>query len=115
MGLLEMAGVPMMCGLMTHVVPLGAAAPLARRWGEPQLASGAALGLESSSRSLGQIANPLLVGVLIGSSVVVPFWLASELLLVLAPIFAWRGRHTHETPSSRAAKGNRAFRRQEAR
>lgn len=167
MGLLEIGGVFMTCGLMMLVVQLGAVAPLARRWGEPQLASGAlalmglslallaaargsasvfalvalygigmglltpavsalvsrrggahagaALGLESGAKSLGQIAGPLFGGVLFGSSVAVPFWLASGLLLGLAPIFAWSGRHTHESPSSCAANGKLAFRRREAR
>jgi MFS transporter, DHA1 family, multidrug resistance protein len=53
--------------------------------------AGAALGLESGAKSLGQIAGPLLGGVLFGSSVAVPFWLAGGLLLSLAPIFAWTG------------------------
>lgn len=51
--------------------------------------AGAALGLESGTKSLGQIVGPLLGGVLFGSSVAVPFWLASGLLLGLAPVFAW--------------------------
>lgn len=50
-----------------------------------------------------------------GSSVAVPFWLASGLLLGLAPIFAWSGRHTNESPSGCAANGKLAFRRREAR
>lgn len=77
--------------------------------------AGAALGLESSAKSLGQIAGPLLGGVLFGASVAVPFWLASGLLLGLAPIFAWSGRRTHEPPSGRAAKAKLAFGSQEAR
>jgi DHA1 family multidrug resistance protein-like MFS transporter len=76
--------------------------------------AGAALGLESSAKSLGQIAGPV-GGVLFGASVAVPFWLASGLLLGLAPIFAWSGRRTHEPPGGRAAKGKLAFRGQEAR
>ena len=76
--------------------------------------AGAALGFESSAKSLGQIAGPVLGGVLFGASVAVPFWLAGGLLLGLAPIFAWSGRRTHEAPAARAAKGKLAFRRQEA-
>jgi DHA1 family multidrug resistance protein-like MFS transporter len=77
--------------------------------------AGAALGLESSAKSLGQIAGPVLGGVLFGASVAVPFWLASGLLLGLAPIFAWSGRRRHEPPVEREAKGKLAFRGQEAR
>lgn len=77
--------------------------------------AGAALGLESSAKSLGQIAGPVLGGVIFGASVAVPFWLASGLLLGLAPIFAWNSRRTHEPPGGRAAKGKLALRRQEAR
>ncbi|MCZ7618942.1 MAG: MFS transporter [Myxococcota bacterium] len=77
--------------------------------------AGAALGLESGAKSLGQIAGPVLGGVLFGASVAVPFWLASGLLLGLAPIFAWSGRRTHEPPSGRAAKAKLAFGSQEAR
>ena len=73
------------------------------------------LGLERSAKSLRQIAGAALAGVLFGSSVAVPFWLASGFLLGLAPIFAWSGRHTHEPPSGRAAKGKLAFRRREPR
>lgn len=73
------------------------------------------LGLERSAKSLGQIAGPLLGGVLFGTSVAVPFWLASGFLLGLAAILAWSGRHKHEPSSGRAAKGKLAFRRQEAR
>jgi MFS transporter, DHA1 family, multidrug resistance protein len=76
--------------------------------------AGAALGLESSAKSLGQIAGPVLGGVLFGASVAVPFWLASGLLLGLAPIFAWSGRRTHEPPGGRAARDEHAFRKQEA-
>lgn len=65
--------------------------------------AGAALGLESGAKSLGQIAGPVLGGVLFGASVPVPFWLASGLLLGLAPIFAWSGRRTHKPPGGRAA------------
>jgi DHA1 family multidrug resistance protein-like MFS transporter len=77
--------------------------------------AGAALGLESSAKSLGQIAGPVLGGVLFGASVAVPFWLASGLLLGLAPIFALSGRRTHEPPSGGAARGRLAFGSQEAR
>lgn len=77
--------------------------------------AGAALGLESSAKSVGQVAGPVLGGVLFGASVAVPFWLASGLLLGLAPIFAWSGRRTHEPPRGRAARGKRALGRQEAR
>ena len=56
--------------------------------------AGAALGLESGVKSLGQIAGPLLGGVLFGSSVAIPFWLAGGLLLGLAPIFAFSGDTT---------------------
>jgi hypothetical protein len=59
--------------------------------------------------------GPVLGGVLFGASVAVPFWLASGLLLGLAPVFAWSGRHTHEPPSSRAAKAKLTFGSQEAR
>ena len=52
--------------------------------------AGAALGLESSAKSLGQVVGPLLGGVLFGAAVAIPFWLASALLLGLAPFFAWR-------------------------
>jgi len=75
----------------------------------------AAPGLETSARSLGQIAGPVLGGVLFGASVAVPFWLACGLLLGLAPIFAWSRRRTHEPPGARSAKGKLAFGRQEAR
>ena len=156
MGLVEIGGLFMVCGLMMLVVQLVAVARLARRFGEVQLASAAlalmglslallalarstaivfalvasygigmallapavstlvsrrggahavaALGLESSAKSLGQIAGPVLGGVLFAASVAVPFWLVSGLLLCLAPIFAWSGRRTHEPPSSRAAR-----------
>lgn len=77
--------------------------------------AGAALGLESSAKSLGQIAGPVLGGVLFGASVAVPFWLASGLLLGLAPIFAWSGRRTHEPLGGSEATGKLALRRQEAR
>ena len=77
--------------------------------------AGAALGLDSSAKSLGQIAGPVLGGVLFGASVAVPFWLASGLLHGLAPIFAWSGRRMNEPPGGREAKGERAFRRQQAR
>jgi len=142
MGLVQIGVVFMVCGLMMLVVQLGAVGPLARRWGEARLASGAlalmglslgllavargtasvfalvalyaigmglltpavsalvsrrggtqagaALGLESGAKSLGQIAGPVLGGVLFGASVTIPFWIASGLLLGLAPIFLWR-------------------------
>lgn len=77
--------------------------------------AGAALGLESSAKSLGQVAGPVLGGVLFGASVAVPFWLASGLLLGLAPFFAWSGRRTHEPPGARAAEGKLSFGRQGAR
>jgi DHA1 family multidrug resistance protein-like MFS transporter len=70
-------------GLLTPAV----SALVSRRGGTH---AGAALGLESGAKSLGQIAGPLLGGVLFGASVAVPFWLASGLLLGLAPVFAWR-------------------------
>jgi DHA1 family multidrug resistance protein-like MFS transporter len=70
-------------GLLTPAV----SALVSRRGGAH---AGAALGLESGAKSLGQIAGPLLGGVLFGASVAVPFWLASGLLLGLAPIFAWK-------------------------
>jgi DHA1 family multidrug resistance protein-like MFS transporter len=76
--------------------------------------AGAALGLESSAKSLGQIAGPVLGGVLFGASVAVPFWLASGLLLGLAPIFAWSGRRTHDPPGGHEAPGKLALRGQEA-
>lgn len=50
--------------------------------------AGAALGIESAAKSLGQIAGPLLGGALLGWSMMVPFWLAGALLLALAPLFA---------------------------
>jgi DHA1 family multidrug resistance protein-like MFS transporter len=77
--------------------------------------AGAALGLESGAKSLGQIAGPVLGVVLFGASVAVPFWLASGLLLGLAPIFAWSGRRTHEPRRGRGAKGKLELRGQEAR
>ena len=95
-------------GLLTPAV----SAIVSRRGGAH---AGAALGLESSAKSLGQIAGPVLGGVLFGASLAVPFWLASGLLLGLAPIFAWSGRRTHEPAWGRAAEGKSAFRRQEAR
>jgi len=69
-------------GLLTPTV----SALVSRRGGTH---AGAALGLESGAKSLGQIAGPLLGGVLFGSSAAIPFWLAGGLLLGLAPIFAW--------------------------
>ena len=77
--------------------------------------AGAALGLESGAKSLGQIAGPVLGGVLFGASVTDPFWLAGGLLLGLAPIFAWSGRRTHELPGGRAARNNLALVMKEAR
>ena len=77
--------------------------------------AGAALGLESGAKSLGQVAGPVLGGVLFGASVAVPFWLASGLLLCLAPIFAWSGRRPHEPPGDRATQGKLALVSQEAR
>lgn len=76
--------------------------------------TGAALGLESGAKGLGLIAGPLLGGVLFGSFVAVPFWLASGLLLGLAPIFAWSGRGTGEPRGDRAATTKVAFGGQEA-
>ncbi len=70
-------------GLLTPAI----SALVSRRGGAH---AGAALGLESGAKSLGQIAGPVLGGVVFGASVAVPFWLASALLLGLAPIFAWR-------------------------
>jgi DHA1 family multidrug resistance protein-like MFS transporter len=78
-------------GLLTPAV----SALVSRRGGAH---AGAALGLESGAKSLGQIAGPLLGGVVFGAAVAVPFWLASGLLLGLAPIFAWRAT----TPAVRA-------------
>ncbi len=69
-------------GLLTPAV----SALVSRRGGSH---AGAALGLESGAKSLGQIAGPVLGGVLFGASVTIPFWIASGLLLGLAPIFAW--------------------------
>jgi DHA1 family multidrug resistance protein-like MFS transporter len=89
-------------GLLTPAV----SALVSRRSGAH---AGAALGLESGAKSLGQVAGPLLGGVLFGASVAVPFWLASGLLLGLAPIFAWSGSRTHPPPSGRAAKAKLAF------
>jgi DHA1 family multidrug resistance protein-like MFS transporter len=70
-------------GLLTPAV----SALVSRRGGTH---AGAALGLESAAKSLGQIVGPVLGGVLFGASVAIPFWLASGLLLCLAPIFAWK-------------------------
>lgn len=70
-------------GLLTPTV----SALVSRRGGTQ---AGAALGIESGAKSLGQIAGPVLGGVLFGASVAVPFWIASGLLVALAPIFAWR-------------------------
>lgn len=72
--------------------------------------AGAALGLESSAKSLGQVAGPVLGGVLFGASVAIPFWLASGLLLGLAPIFAWSGRRTHEPPGGARSANSSAAR-----
>ncbi len=66
--------------------------------------AGAALGLESGAKSLGQIAGPLLGGVFFGASVPIPFWLASGLLLGLAPIFAWSAAIRTVHPASPTAK-----------
>ncbi|MBK7583246.1 MAG: MFS transporter [Myxococcales bacterium] len=95
-------------GLLTPAV----SALVSRRGGAH---AGAALGLESGAKSLGQIAGPVLGGVLFGASVAIPFWLASGLLLGLAPVFAWSGRRTLEPPSGRAAKGKLVLLKQEAR
>lgn len=95
-------------GLLTPAV----SALVSRRGGAH---AGAALGLESGAKSLGQIAGPVLGGVLFGASVAVPFWLASGLLLGLAPIFAWSGRHAHAPSRVRGAKGSLPCRRSEAR
>lgn len=95
-------------GLLTPSV-----SALVSRRGGPH--AGAALGLESGAKSLGQIAGPLLGGVLFGSSVAVPFWIAGGLLLGLAPIFAWSGGRPHDPPSGRAAKGKLMLVKQEAR
>jgi MFS family permease len=95
-------------GLLTPAV----SALVSRRGGAH---AGAALGLESGAKSLGQVAGPVLGVVLFGASVAAPFWLASGLLVGLAPIFAWSGRCTHEPPGGRAAKGRLAFRRLDSR
>ncbi len=95
-------------GLLTPVV----SALVSRRGGAH---AGAALGLEGGAKGLGLIAGPLLGGVLFGASVAVPFWLASGLLLGLAPVFAWSGRRTPEPPSRRAAESTLAPGGQEAR
>jgi len=83
-------------GLLTPAV----SALVSRRGGTH---AGAALGLESGAKSLGQIAGPLLGGVLFGASVTIPFGIASGLLLCLAPVFAWRAAppvvHAMETAS----------------
>lgn len=84
-------------GLLTPAV----SALVSRRGGAH---AGAALGLESGAKSLGLIAGPLLGGPLFGSSVAVPFWLASALLLGLAPVFAWSVGRRGSPPGSRAAK-----------
>ncbi len=78
-------------GLLTPVV----SALVSRRGGAH---AGAALGLEGSAKGLGLIAGPVLGGVLFGSSIAVPYWLASGLLLGLAPILAWSGRHPQIAP-----------------
>lgn len=101
------AGYGIGMGLLTPAV----SALVSRRGGAH---AGAALGLESGAKGLGQIAGPLLGGVLFGASVAVPFWLASGLLLCLAPIFAWSGRRTREPPTGCAAKEKVAFGSQEA-
>lgn len=102
-GLIGFAVGQALCGLATSLLRRGGAY------------AGAALGLESSAKSLGQIAGPVLGGVLFGASVAVPFWLASGLLLGLAPIFAWSGRARTNLQGGRKAKGKLAFRRQETR
>ena len=79
-------------GLLTPTV----SALVSRRGGAE---AGTALGLESSAKSLGLITGAVLGGVLFGASVTVPFWLASGLLLGLAPIFAWSGRRTRKPQS----------------
>jgi len=101
----------------SYALGMGLLAPavsaLVSRRGGPH--AGAALGLESGAKSLGQIAGPLLGGVLFGASVAVPFWLVSGLLVGLAPIFAWSGRRTHEPPWGSAARGKLTLVKQEAR
>ena len=67
-------------GLLTPTV-----SALVSRRGGPH--AGAALGLESGAKSVGQIAGPILGGVLFGSSVTVPFWATGALLVGLAAIF----------------------------
>ena len=67
-------------GLLTPAV-----SALVSRRGGPH--AGAALGLESGAKSLGQIAGPVLGGILFGSSVTFPFLIAGGLLVGLAPIF----------------------------
>lgn len=93
-------------GLLTPAV----SALVSRRGGAH---AGAALGLESGAKSLGHIVGPLLGGVLFGSSVAVPFWLASGLLVGLAPIFARSvDARTSIPPGGRAAKATPAIREQ---
>jgi DHA1 family multidrug resistance protein-like MFS transporter len=70
--------------------------------------AGAALGLESAAKSLGQIAGPVLGGVLFGAAVAVPFWLVGGLLLGLAPFFAWRVDTRMTPPGGRAATDTQA-------
>lgn len=65
--------------------------------------AGAALGLESGAKSLGQIAGPLFGGALFGLSMAVPFFLTGALLLGLAPIFA-RRRHPHDAEGQLMAR-----------
>ncbi len=72
-------------GLLTPVV----AALISRRGGAQ---TGAALGLDSAAKSVGQIIGPLAGGALFGASVAVPFWGASVVLLGLAITFAWSTR-----------------------
>lgn len=54
--------------------------------------AGAALGLESGAKSMGQVTGPLLGGAIFGSSVAIPFSLAAAFLLGLAPVVAWSAR-----------------------
>ena len=53
---------------------------------------GAALGVETSAKSLGQIAGPLVAGALLGWSMALPYWLAGALVLALSPIVARQSR-----------------------
>ncbi|HYU15997.1 MAG TPA: MFS transporter [Candidatus Acidoferrum sp.] len=87
--LAEFRGVLPVLGLVAvFAIGIGLVAPtvsaLTSRRGGTRV--GAALGLETAARSLGQIAGPLIGGGLLSGSMALPYLLASALLLALALI-----------------------------